>query len=82
MAKRKKATRLPAKTRRAVKKPAKKKPSTARPTATAVKGVLAGVVAVVTRRLPGKPDAIALLETDHRRIEDLLKKELIESLYH
>ena len=42
--------------------------------ATAVKGALAGAVAVVTKRLPGEPDAIALLETDHRRIEDLLKQ--------
>ena len=41
---------------------------------TAVKGALAGAVAVVTKRLPGDPDAIALLEADHRRLEDLLKQ--------
>src|SRR5436190_16489241 len=52
----------------------KKEPSTVRSAATAVKGAVAGAVAVVTKRLPGEPDAIALLETDHRRIEDLLKQ--------
>lgn len=45
-----------------------------RAAATTVKGALAGAVAVVSNRLPGEPDAIALLETDHRRIEDLLKQ--------
>ena len=52
----------------------KKKPSVARSAATAVKGAVAGAVAIVTKRLPGEPDAIALLETDHRRLEDLLKQ--------
>lgn len=47
------------------------------PATTAVKGTLAGVAAAVAKRLPGapgKPDAIALLENDHRRLEDLLKQ--------
>lgn len=46
--------------------------------AIAVRGALAGAVAVVADRLPwtssGKPDAITLLETDHRRFEELLKQ--------
>lgn len=46
--------------------------------ATAVKGALAGAVAVVGDKLPwtssDKPDAIALLETDHRRFENLLEQ--------
>jgi hypothetical protein len=43
----------------------------------AVKGVVAGAVAAVARRMPGTTasmDAITLLETDHRRLEDLLKQ--------
>ena len=55
------------------KAPAKKK-AAAKPVRTAIKGALAGAVAVVTKRLPGAVDAIALLETDHRRLEDLLKQ--------
>jgi hypothetical protein len=54
-----------------------KKPSAASTATTAVKGVLAGAVQAVTRRLPGAEadtDAITLLETDHRRLEDLLKR--------
>jgi hemerythrin-like domain-containing protein len=43
-----------------------------------VRGALAGAVAVVADRLPwtanAEPDAIALLETDHRRFEDLMKQ--------
>jgi hemerythrin-like domain-containing protein len=54
------------------KKPAK--PSAFASAAAAVKGALAGAVAIVTKRLPGDPDAIALLEADHRRLEDLLKR--------
>ena len=60
-------------TKKPAKKPAKKK-TPARPVRTAVKGALAGALAVVTKRLPGEPDAIALLEADHRRMEDLLKQ--------
>jgi hemerythrin-like domain-containing protein len=67
------------KAKKAVKKtPARKKAAKAkapaRPVRTAVKGALAQAVAVVTKRLPGDPDAIALLEADHRRLEDLLKQ--------
>jgi hypothetical protein len=46
-------------------------------TATAVAGALAGAVAAVTDRLPwasGEPDALTLLETDHRRLESLLAR--------
>jgi hypothetical protein len=42
-----------------------------------VRGAVAGAVAAVTRRLPGapaEPDAIALLEADHRRMEGLLAR--------
>jgi hemerythrin-like domain-containing protein len=40
-----------------------------------VKGAIAGAVVAVTKRLPGSGvDAITLLETDHRRLEDLLKR--------
>jgi hypothetical protein len=44
---------------------------------TAARGVVAGAVAAVADRLPwssGEPDAITLLETDHRRLESLLKQ--------
>ena len=49
-----------------------------KPTATAkakanVKGALAGAVEAVAKRLPGTDtDALTLLETDHRRLEELL----------
>ena len=52
------------------------KPSTLASAATTVRGAVAGAVAAVTKRLPwssGSQDAITLLETDHRRFEDLLK---------
>jgi hemerythrin-like domain-containing protein len=41
-----------------------------------VRGTVAGAVAAVTRRISrrGATDAIVLLETDHRRMEDLLKR--------
>jgi hemerythrin-like domain-containing protein len=41
---------------------------------TAVTGVVAGVVAGAASYLPGDTDAIVLLETDHRRLERLLKR--------
>jgi hemerythrin-like domain-containing protein len=53
------------------------RPSKLAVTATAVKGALAGAVAVVGDRLPwtqGDPDGLALLEQEHRRFEDQLKK--------
>jgi hemerythrin-like domain-containing protein len=45
--------------------------------AVAVRGALAGAVATVARKLPGrsaKPDAIEVLEREHRRFEELLKQ--------
>ena len=45
--------------------------------ATAVTGSVKGAVAAVKKRLPGATasmDAITLLETDHRRLESLLKQ--------
>jgi hypothetical protein len=47
------------------------------PVTTAVRGTLAGAAAAVAKRLPGAkqtPDAIALLEKDHRRLEALLEE--------
>jgi hemerythrin-like domain-containing protein len=52
------------------------KPSRLAAAATLVRGAAAGAVAAVTERLPwakNENDPIALLETDHRRFEDLLK---------
>ena len=52
-------------------------PSALASAATTVRGAVAGAVAAVSDRLPwssGEPDAIALLETDHRRLEDLLEQ--------
>lgn len=57
--------------------PKPKEPSKLASAATAVKGAMANAVAAVAKRMPGaKPDmdAITLLETDHRRLEDLLKQ--------
>ena len=54
-----------------------RKPSAVQSVTTAVRGAVAGAVAAVTSRLPGapdSPDAIKLLETDHRKLEDLLKR--------
>jgi len=42
--------------------------------ATSVRGAMAGAAAIVTKRFPGDTDALALLERDHRRFEDLLKQ--------
>ena len=50
------------------------KPSAMGSTAATIKGALAGAVASVSRRLSGAPDALALLEADHRRIEDLFRR--------
>lgn len=51
-------------------------PSRLASAATTVRGVVAGAVAAVAERLPwsSAEDAIALLEKDHRRFEDLLKR--------
>ena len=61
-------------TRREVKPP---EPSRLASAATAIKGAMANAVASVAKRLPGASadmDAITLLEQDHRRLEDLLKR--------
>lgn len=53
------------------------KPSTAATVTTLVRGVAESAVAAVARRLPwskNENDPIALLETDHRRFEELLKQ--------
>jgi hypothetical protein len=74
-AKRKSGARAAAsRTRR---KTAAKKPSTLTSATTTVRGAVAGAVAAVTKRLPwsgSNQDAIALLEKDHRRFEQLLKQ--------
>jgi hypothetical protein len=72
-AKRKTAARAAASRSRKTAK-AKKSPSTLSSAATSLRGAVAGAVAVVTTRLPGDTDALALLERDHRRFEDLLKQ--------
>lgn len=72
-ARRKVAARAAA-TRMSKTQPVPKKPSVLASAAAAVKGALAGAVAIVTKRLPGDVDAIALLEADHRRLEALLKQ--------
>ena len=67
---RKRAAKKPAAQKRAV-----KAPGGLGPIATAVRGAMAGAVAAVAERMPwtsGEVDAIELLETDHRRMEDLL----------
>jgi hypothetical protein len=66
-----------AKKKVAKKKAAKKKPSTLSTSATFARGIVAGAVATVARKMPGgeaAPDAIELLEREHRRFEDLLKQ--------
>jgi hemerythrin-like domain-containing protein len=76
VARRKNAARSAA--TRAISREAKpKEPSRLAFAAAAVKGAMAGAVAAVARRMPGATadmDAITLLETDHRRLEDLLKQ--------
>ena len=52
-------------------------PSKLSSAATNIKGAVANAIAAVERRLPGASagmDAITLLETDHRRLEELLKR--------
>ena len=61
----------------AKKKAAKKKPSTLSTSATFARGMVAGAVATVARKMPGSeaaPDAIEILEREHRRFENLLKQ--------
>ena len=52
-------------------------PSAPQTAATTARGLLAGALNAVTRRLPGRksePDALELLEREHRRFEDLLRQ--------
>jgi len=61
--------------RRRPKRPAK--PTTTASAKATVKGAIAGAVQAVAKRLPGASanvDAFTLLETDHRRLEDLFKQ--------
>ena len=74
-AKRKTGARAAASRKKTRKRPSK--PSRLASAATVVRGAAAGAVAAVARRLPwarDENDPIVLLETDHRRFEDLLKK--------
>lgn len=62
---------------RSRRKSSAKKPSALASAATTARGMVAGTVAAVTSRLPwsgDSQDAIALLEKDHRRFEELLKR--------
>ena len=57
--------------------PAKQKPSTLGAAATAVRGRVASAIATIGQKLPwgsSDPDAIQMLERDHRRFEDLMKQ--------
>ena len=52
-------------------------PSATQSAAASVRGAVAGAVAAVSKVLPwtsSEQDAVTLLETDHRRLEDLLKQ--------
>jgi hypothetical protein len=75
-ARKKSAARSVAIRRRREQKPPPK-PSRLSTAATALKGVVAGAVATVTSKVAAggaKPDAIELLEREHRRFESLLKQ--------
>jgi hypothetical protein len=76
VAKKKTAARSAAvRTRHARKAPPK--PSMLSTSATFARGVVAGAVATVASKMPGggtNPDAIDILEREHRRFEDLLKQ--------
>lgn len=75
---RKKGAARAAATRAERQNPTPKSTSKLADAAVTIRGTLAGAVAVVADKLPwtgsDKPDAIALLEADHRRFEDLLKR--------
>ena len=74
-AKRKTAVRAAAS--RSTRRSPTSEPSRLAAAATTVRGAVAGAVAAVANRLPwasGDLDAIAFLEKDHRRFEDLLKQ--------
>ncbi len=75
-ARKKTAARSVAARRRRERKPPPK-PSTLSTSATLLRGVVAGAVATATSKVaPGaaKPDAIEMLEREHRRFEQLLKE--------
>lgn len=75
-ARKKVAARSAATRRRRERKPPPK-PSTMKTAATALRGMVAGAVATVSSKVAGagaKPDAVELLEREHRRFEDLLKQ--------
>lgn len=74
----KEQSRKPAPKKKVAKKNvAKKKPSRLSTSATFARGIVAGAVATVAGKMPGRearPDAIEILEREHRRFEDLLKQ--------
>lgn len=73
-ARRKTAARSKA-TRQRRKKPAPKPPSKMATAAIAARGAVAGAVSAVASKLPwgaSEPDALQILEQEHRRFEDLL----------
>ena len=75
-AKKKTAARATA-TRKRRAKPSPPVPSRLASATTAVRGRVAGAIAAVTNKLPwgsDDPDAIQILEREHRRFEDLLKQ--------
>lgn len=72
---RKKTAARASATRQRRRKPAPRPPSRLKKTVTAARGALAGVAAAVSSRLPGgaaEPDALEILEREHRRFEALL----------
>ncbi len=76
VAKKKTAARSAAVRKRRERKPPPK-PSRLSTSATYVRGVVAGAVSAVSSKLPGggaRPDALEILEREHRRFEDLLKQ--------
>lgn len=75
-AKKKTAARSAASRTRRERKPSPK-PSTLSKAAALVRGTVAGAVVSISSRVPGAaetPDAIQILEREHRRFEDLLKQ--------
>jgi len=75
-ARKKSAARSVAVRRRREKKPLPK-PSRLSTAVTAVRGTVAGAVAAVTSKVAGgsaRPDALEILEREHRRFEELLKQ--------
>ena len=75
-AKKKTAARSAAVRKRRERKPPPK-PSMLSTSATLVRGVVAGAVATVSNKMPGggtQPDAIEILEREHRHFENLLKQ--------